>query len=180
MEDNPRDSYHLDIDASKALEALTHREAPAVLYHYTTRAPLIAILETRQVFASSIRHLNDAQEFEYATSIARKVLSDALKPDGDERWLHEQIGRLLEGVKEQARVFVFSLSEHGDQLSQWRAYCKPMDGYAVGFTTKALVTAAAPAYHLVPVHYDPTTQRDLIDKLRLDAEVSFRANLGQG
>ncbi len=35
-------------------------------------------------------------------------------------------------------VFVVSLTENWDGLSQWRGYCEPGDGYAVGFRTESL------------------------------------------
>jgi len=38
--------------------------------------------------------------------------------------------------------FVFSLSEDGDRLSQWRAYGKPGDGYSLGFESAGIQAIA--------------------------------------
>lgn len=39
---------------------------------------------------------------------------------------------------EQFHFFVFSLSEKGDLLSQWRGYCPQDNGYSIGFKTSVL------------------------------------------
>jgi len=36
-------------------------------------------------------------------------------------------------------ICIFSLSERGDLLSQWRGYCPPSGGYSIGFSSKLLI-----------------------------------------
>jgi hypothetical protein len=45
---------------------------------------------------------------------------------------------LVELCKESGAFYVFSLTEGGDALSQWRGYCKDGAGYAIGFKFEKL------------------------------------------
>jgi hypothetical protein len=48
---------------------------PEILYHYTSQAGLIGILDTRTIWASKIHYLNDSREFALALDIARLELN---------------------------------------------------------------------------------------------------------
>jgi len=68
------------------------------------------------------------------------------------------------------------MSADGDQLSQWRAYCKPADGYAIGFDSVALRAAAEKRHFLLPCEYDEAAQAQLLDKLLNEVEADFHRN----
>src|ERR1700730_9126099 len=93
------------------------------LYHYTTQTGLLGILESKSIWASEIRFLNDATEFRTALEAVGAELSKQLTEldsgEGDARG--EVIFRELTALEE-ADVFVLSLTEKGDDLSQWRAH----------------------------------------------------------
>ena len=101
---------------------VTAASAPPVLYHYTTQAGLIGVLESNAIWATKIHYLNDSSEYELALEIGREVLAGLLSRETDEH-RQEKITCLLENLAtiEAMNVCVCSFSEHGDLLSQWRA-----------------------------------------------------------
>ena len=76
----------------------------------------------------------------------------------------------------QVAVFVFSLTECGDQLSQWRAYSGVGGGYALGFHRDVLgVIAAEEEGHLIPCEYDEADQLDLLRPLLVEMVTTAEA-----
>jgi hypothetical protein len=51
-------------------------ETPDRLYHYTDARGLLGILESRKLWASDVRLLNDARELDYAADLVRRWLDD--------------------------------------------------------------------------------------------------------
>jgi hypothetical protein len=107
------------------------------LYHYTTIDAFINIVNEQEIWASNIFYLNDSAEFHLALQLARELLKAEIdSAPGD---VHAQ---RLEGVYKsldevgshliKMPAFVWSLSKKGDDLSQWRAYCRN-GGVAIGF-----------------------------------------------
>ena len=80
------------------------------------------------------------------------------------RFLRDTI-KLLELPKMylNAPVFVASLSEKKDLLSQWRGYCHRGEGFSVGFGNAALdAPLSHPQVTIAKCIYDETKQRNLI------------------
>jgi hypothetical protein len=48
---------------------------PNVLYHYTSQAGFLGIIQTREIWASNLLFLNDSMEFNYA----RKILQQEIR-----------------------------------------------------------------------------------------------------
>lgn len=137
---------------------------PDPLYHYTTLAGIHGIATTKHLWATSIRHLNDATEFMYAHGVLRSALEqqsrgqpadvsatiEVLLGDLDFR----RISTSLAFVESSGLTFVTSFSKNKDQLSQWRAYC-PGGGFALGFRVDALQTIGSEqGFELVQCSYD--------------------------
>src|SRR5208283_3039787 len=66
-----------------------------------------------------------------------------------------------------SEVYVSSFTENADQLGQWRAYCPPTGGYAVGFRSKILAQFPTNEVQrfLTRCIYDGEGQYDLINSL---------------
>ncbi len=108
------------------------------LYHYTTAAGLKGILESRSIFGTHIRYLNDTSEVVHAYEVARQILDEcnrATSPINDlpgERFY--TYGHFFFSAEELLRnedAYVTSFCEDDDLLSQWRGYA--MGGFSVGF-----------------------------------------------
>jgi hypothetical protein len=101
-----------------------------------------------------IHYMNDAVEFQHALNVARELLTEIDATTSKERC--EEFLSVLSGVA----IFVFSLTIHGDQLSQWRAYAAS-GGYALAFEFDHLQRIAdANNARLVKCDYDLSSQRE--------------------
>lgn len=152
-------------DTGARKEAAT-RTVPDVLYHYTTPSGALGIIDTSEVQASMIHYMNDSQEFKYALGLVRKIIDATPGISDHARTLIAT--EFLDVVREVA-VFVFSLTSHKDQLSQWRAYAGGGGGYALGFSSEVLaaITKEEQA-RLVPCEYDEAVQLELLRPVILE------------
>jgi hypothetical protein len=139
---------------------------PSVLYHYTTQRGLLGILETDSIWATKIHYLNDSSEYQLAVDVANDVLHALLKGERGTK-KRTKIKCLLDNLRsiEQMNVCVCSFSEHGDRLSQWRAYAHEASGFSVGFHSEQVEhQAKSQDFSLVRCIYDEKQQRDLIEE----------------
>jgi hypothetical protein len=102
------------------------------LYHYTSQAGLLGILKSRGVWATDTRFLNDATEIVHTLSVARGMANKMFMDDEYRAAFGSLLGKALYEIENRA-VFVTSLSEKPDLLSQWRGYCPGGAGVCVGF-----------------------------------------------
>lgn len=110
-----------------------------LLYHYTNQAGLIGILRYKNLWATRIHYLNDADEFWHTMKTAHHAIRVRIDNETDslkKLQLEDLLGDfdLIAGVE----TCVTSFSEDGDSLSQWRGYAKDEPGFALGFDADAL------------------------------------------
>lgn len=145
-------------------------EKREVLYHYTSQMGLKGILESRELWASDIRYLNDASEFTHALDLAKAALqqrSESGIPD-QERALAIKLLDRTEREKEltSSSEFAASLTADGDLLSQWLSYCSGGGGYAIGFDREKLeANLEQQFFMIVPCEYDRDAQMSRIDRI---------------
>jgi hypothetical protein len=110
------------------------------LFHYTTAAGLLGILDTSALWATDLRFLNDAQEAVYARDLfveaMRSLDNPALEPEF--AGYKDLVARELNSPN--FPVYVTCFCESGDLLNQWRAYGSD-HGYAIEVKADALKTA---------------------------------------
>ena len=113
------------------------------LYHYTTPEGLVGIVEKQEIWATDLFYMNDTAEFRVGLECAMKYIEQLRKDGSGEyadrwEWLLTELRRKREcGPDTLSSVYACSFSTHGDDLSQWRAYC-PNGGFAVGFRHSTL------------------------------------------
>ena len=136
------------------------------VYHYTTPEGLIGIVENRTLWATDVFYLNDSEEFALGIQIARDYMKNLKETANGEpavgrlEWLLKELKGI--GPLRKKTVYVSSLSEDDDQLSQWRAYCRG-GGFAIGFKVGSLKKLATDqSFVLEQCIYDPQEQRQLI------------------
>ena len=110
------------------------------LFHYTTQAGLLGIIESREIWATDIRYLNDASELGYGLDLARDLMRDAHK-EGELTKRAYDVADALSRSLAHPHIFVASFSERGDLLSQWRGYSERGDGFSLGFDMSTLAEA---------------------------------------
>jgi hypothetical protein len=175
--------YRADFDQARSIQAIQAPKAPFVLYHYTTRHGLLGMLNTGKLHASHILYLNDHQEFRYAESLAEEPIRERAESTSPYQDIYRAFADRRQTIAlryEIRTVFVFSMSQNSDQLSQWRAYSQPSDGYCVGFRIPELLTTVGKSFHIVQCNYDEMQQENLIRTLFDDTEADFERNLAAG
>ena len=108
------------------------------LFHYTDMRGMLGIINSEQIWFTSIFHLNDPSELSYGIEMAVAVLHEEAQKSGSAvtafcRWME----RLL--VKAGGEIFGFfvaSFSQNRDDLGQWRAYADNGRGVAIGLAPK--------------------------------------------
>lgn len=110
---------------------------PKNLFHYTDALAVKSILESRELWLSDIRFLNDSQEMNDGVKYILDVLGFELPDVGLDvdsmlaarDYLNESFDEHISFGIDSEPTFVCSFSEAGNQLSQWRGY----GGYAIEF-----------------------------------------------
>jgi DUF2971 family protein len=137
------------------------------LYHYTTQQGLLGITKSRKLWTTSIIHLNDAAEFNYAGSLLYQKLAMMLGHSTEE--IQRRFYLYLLNSLHKARMvtlFVGSFSEDGDSLSQWRGYSHGGFGFNIGFKDTYIESLARQqSYRLVKCFYDPAQHNEIISNL---------------
>ena len=137
-----------------------------ILYHYTTQEGLLGILAKKQLWVSSVLHLNDAAEFNYTVSLVRENVNQRLEKKREP--YRAVYNELLKGLRrlEKMSLFVGSFSERGDSLSQWRAYTHNGIGFSLGFEYQYLRNCAEKQnYQLRRCNYEKEVHGQVIEEL---------------
>lgn len=134
----------------------------ALLYHYTTTTNLQQIRESGQLWASDTRRSNDGSEFRYALDVVREVLRGH-DPEGKDFIDRNDPARVTERTSGPA-AFAACLSENGDDLSQWRAYCRPYGGVAIGLDWEHVLSDNRNAV-LMKCVYDREQHRQIAERV---------------
>lgn len=112
---------------------------PNTLYHYTSFTGMKSIIDNHCFWATDIRYLNDFKELTHAIETAENLLREMVASDAETLKSLEYIWSLTIGKSNAffpvsgLEPVVVSMSENGDQLSQWRGYCPQGQGVSIGF-----------------------------------------------
>lgn len=152
----------------------SEQSPPSVLYHYTTQTGVLGILESKCIWATEIRYLNDASEFIFFVDMVKAAIEEARGATvglSKHEILSEGVN-LLSGLTDLFRedtkflYFVASFTAHGDLLSQWRAYSRDDIGYSIGFSSSKLQELARlQDFSLKGCVYDYDQQRQILHDL---------------
>ncbi len=143
-----------------------------ILWHYTSGASLISIVESHELYATHVACLNDRTEVRYGEVLLRDSFAKmrARPGDGVENWLIDRMAAIAQddvqrevipqvlpygsltglGISALKDVWVTCFSAEKDDLSQWRAYGGGENGYAIGFAAEGISDADA---QLIRVNY---------------------------
>jgi hypothetical protein len=109
------------------------------LYHYTSATGLLGMLDKKALWCTQLNFSNDAVESSYARELILEVMREypGVAPTAGSTYSPERDSRKDFSSLNLPLVFTFSLSEAGDELSQWRGYC-PTGGYSIQFDPQQL------------------------------------------
>jgi hypothetical protein len=151
------------------VRAILTPDPPPTLFHYTTSAGLLGIIDKKEIWASHTQYLNDQREFQHAVSIIEEEIASMKKmAEYDQHQIAlEQMTSVLKDSGSM-NVCVCSFSEEGDVLSQWRAYGGD-SGFSVGFSGPFLRNVSeSRRFWLVKCIYEEVEQRSWMRTLLTD------------
>jgi hypothetical protein len=148
--DSPRDAplpdgleaavrEYIDWDREQLAAEQESSKVTEPLYHYTRWGGLCGILESRSVWFTDHRHLNDPSELSYGVKVAHEVLG-AIAQGADER-----VGTFLRTVRDlldpkkydgEIDFFTASFTAQRDDPGQWQQYGEGGRGFALGFAPR--------------------------------------------
>jgi hypothetical protein len=153
------------------IKDLLTKPIPKNLWHYTSHSGFKGIVESKSIYATDLRFLNDRQEFIHARDLALKLSDAVLDAAGIAGPFHETVKNAVGYAfgtgplrPDRLQVMVASFSEAQDQLSQWRGYSGGSSGVSVSFDLSMI----RPPYELqsavvfAPCVYDPAEKEALI------------------
>lgn len=129
-----------------------------LVFHYTNVAGFLGICESKSLWASDVRLLNDYLEVGYFFDRVRGFLRHRPSTDG--------VADLMDkSSPPYGWQFVACFSEKRDMLSQWRAYTGAQ-GFSVGFLRTHLEeTARKNGYDFRPVNYNTDIAEQRISEI---------------
>lgn len=140
----------------------------STLYHYTSLAGLLEIVEDQVLWASNAHYLSDMKEIQHAQDFMIAEIMELLPraPPYEAEVLMQLRHWLIDRGLNRHQLFLCSFTEEGNLLSQWRGYTPHGLGVSLGFPAADIVQlAAAQGYRLVKCVYDADRQRQLIGRI---------------
>lgn len=110
-----------------------------MLWHYTDSAGLEGIVKTSRLRLGDARFLNDRTERRYGFDLAIKICEERAA-DVDPSSLIAAARSSLVGLPSISNLYICSLSQRRDSVSQWQRYAAAGFGYCIGFDTRQFVT----------------------------------------
>jgi hypothetical protein len=155
--------------ASDILQEYQPKDFPSRLYHYTSTAGLLGILESHSLWFTDTKFLNDGSEIMWGVRIVKDValaLSGTLSDPRDKELVDRVIQR-LEAISMPNRAAVFCLCEGENLLNQWRDYGRDVVSYSLGFDPGRLHQAQRYNFSpvLIRVVYDQAAQFQIAQRV---------------
>ena len=153
--------------SDNVISRILDTKVPNVLYHYTSAAGLLGILESGKIWTTKIQYLNDNSELQLAYDYIRKEIRRQQRGSSQNR-TKQELDKMIVALDDSAttNVSVASFTEVGDQLSQWRGYCEIGKGYSIGFDgAKLRQVVKEKGYALVRCVYDKAMHLRMVMEL---------------
>ncbi len=165
------------------LDSVTYPPETTV-WHYTTGAGLLGIIESGAIYATHVACLNDSTEIRYAVKLYYDALESVRQKSAGDPEAIKFLTRVLEINLDDPKLprhgsspyFVACFSNLEDDLPQWRAYSESggENGYAIGFHARALYD---PIGGLLRVNYDTEKHKAMAARTAEAALQFFRDGL---
>ncbi len=162
------------------IKQLYEEQPSKTLYHYTSLAGLMGMVEKRNMWASEIHYLNDTKELRLLGELLNHEIRIRLENGADpcnvliqfREWIaiRQKYGPL---------VFVGSYTEEGNLLSQWRGYCPHGSGVSIGFNPEKLIISTKPHSFMIGKCIYDNDHKIALAKQLIDVVVSVANERGE-
>lgn len=154
---------------------------PDKLYHYTTAAGLIGILESKCLRASHIIGMNDSFEFRHSVgSLCQAIEYRQSNYSGISADVKMMLARFRDGLSDAMKlsnvppIFVSCFTQDVDFTNHWTEYGDRGRGYAVGFAVDGLLKCGQEqGLFLLKCEYDDRSIADIMSKIVIASETIF-------
>lgn len=120
-----------------------HNKFPHVLWHFTDAGGLLGMLQSKELWFTDAKFLNDISEMSYAVDVIEQIILENRDIKNPTPLVYEYLNDLLRSVLYRVKsdremgfmnpAFVCCFCEQEDSLHLWRAYTNNGKGYSVGF-----------------------------------------------
>lgn len=131
---------HLTRKVNSPEEGKSPRRA-AEVWHYTTLSGMLAILQTRTLWATDSKFFNDPSEYKHALDVLRDFAQTQLPADEFRSELIARLASIEAFDSGHAPPLICSFSESADDMTQWRSYSDQGFGAALVFDLSHLSDA---------------------------------------
>jgi hypothetical protein len=118
----------------------------ARLYHYTSGNSLLGIIQSKSLWATDLRFLNDFEELNRGLDIFEKfsddLVKDILDSNIDLKHLTQLMKILVGNIRRNAQntsIHAVSFTKKYDDLSQWLSYCNSDIDYCIEFESDLFI-----------------------------------------
>jgi len=160
----------------RTIDEVFSQTPKSTLYHYTGIGSLLGIVDSGVLWASHIYYLNDSAEILFACQLLRDLVKERTPgaPRDQADFLGEFHSWLETFTNTAYHLFVFSLTEEGNLLSQWRSYTPHGKGIAIGFAVQFLMKKVREHdLRIARCLYETDEQRTLMNDLLERMLISF-------
>ena len=157
-----------------AVMAHLSKPIPETLWHYTSFIGFQGIINSKTIWATEYRFLNDSEEFSHARTLAEKLVEEVPEFTGLQFPARSIIRSAINMAfrtgflrEDRFSLMVASFSEIGDQLSQWRGYAGNSTGISIGLDLRHLRPPSALQTTVVfaPCVYDEAEKKELLEAI---------------
>lgn len=137
------------------------------LYHYTNFTGILGIVDSRALWASDIRYMNDSAELNHTADLIRMEITHRIgsghkRPDLLNQFFDWVTHRITNGHM----LFASSFRSNGNLLSQWRGYSRLGKGVSLGFNPDYIQRCAKQqSFQIGKCIYSRKKQRRLISQV---------------
>lgn len=148
------------------VQSLFNQPPEATLYHYTTFSGLLGIVNSRVLWASDVRYMNDAAELHHTLDLLREAIRRRIDSGDEKAPLLEHFAQwITERLNQGHMLFAASFRANGNLLSQWRGYSSIGKGVSIGFHPDHIRQwAHNQHFEIGRCIYEATRQHQLIEK----------------
>jgi hypothetical protein len=115
------------------------------LYHYTSMAGLLGIVQSERLWFTNMFHLNEPCDHSIGIAIAHDILRHKSRSSGLAKEFCDRVsGLIVKTGGDLLGPFIASFSADGGDLEQWRIYADTGRGAALTFAPDALRAAITP------------------------------------
>lgn len=130
---NHVDRFHEESQAQLDRYFPQEKSPKQTLYHYTTFDCLKNIIESKELWMTEYRYLNDASEVSYALKILALLIQEASVSSNNSLFWQRFSDTFLNNAANKLNIYVASFCERKNYLPAWRWYANDGKGFSIGF-----------------------------------------------